>query len=275
MRHRGGAHVDNIKKEMKDFFLQSGPKIETNNNKDFNHNNETNNSNKKTDSFLNLILEENSTEKNNESNDGINIPIQKKNEGFLFQDNLSENTNILKINEKQKEDNISIDKDFFDKKLLKRNELNVNLIYFDLNMKSKENYCCYNNFKVDVVGGFHAIDDLNIFKKYLENLKNKDISFIVICTGTSWKDVIPIYRKFSFIKEVIIFCRHFNYNEHYIKEYPGYVKKVLTNIKNIYEYIKTFGADQYKEGIEKYLNEDKYIFSLDEIKMDKQLQRKK
>ena len=63
---------------MKDFFLQSGPKIETNNNKDFNHNNETNNSNKKTDSFLNLILEENSTEKNNESNDGINIPIQKK-----------------------------------------------------------------------------------------------------------------------------------------------------------------------------------------------------
>ena len=170
---------------MKDFFLQSGPKIETNNNKDFNHNNETNNSNKKTDSFLNLILEENSTEKNNESNDGINIPIQKKNEGFLFQDNLSENTNILKINEKQKEDNISIDKDFFDKKLLKRNELNVNLIYFDLNMKSKENYCCYNNFKVDVVGGFHAIDDLNIFKKYLENLKNKDISFIVICTGTS------------------------------------------------------------------------------------------
>ena len=49
----------------------------------------------------------------------------------------------------------------FDFKLLKRDELNVNLIHFDKNMTSKENYKYYNYFKVNVVGGFQAIDDIN------------------------------------------------------------------------------------------------------------------
>ena len=49
----------------------------------------------------------------------------------------------------------------FDFKLLKRDELNVNLIHFDKNMTNKENYIYYNKFKVDVVGGFQAVDDIN------------------------------------------------------------------------------------------------------------------
>ena len=140
-------------------------------------------------------------------------------------------------------------------------------------MTNKENYIYFNDFKVDVVGGFHAIDDLNILEKYLEEIKDKDIPFIIISSGTSGKEVISICSKFSFIKEVIIFCKHYNHNEHYIKEYPNYVKKVFTDIKQVYRYIKTFGEDKYKEGAKKYLNEDKYIFSSDEINMDKQLEQ--
>ena len=34
-------------------------------------------------------------------------------------------------------------------------------------MTNQENYFYFNKFKVDVVGGFHAIDDLDILKKYL------------------------------------------------------------------------------------------------------------
>ena len=109
-------------------------------------------------------------------------------------------------------------------------------------MTSKENYLYYNNFKVDVVGGYHAIDDLEIFKNYLESLKKKDIPFIVVSSGSSAKDIIPICQKYSFIKEVIIFCRKYEYNEHYLKEYPGYVKQILTSIKSVYKYIKTFGV---------------------------------
>ena len=140
-------------------------------------------------------------------------------------------------------------------------------------MTNKENYIYFNDFKVDVVGGFYAIDDLDILDNYLKKIKDKDIPFIVISSGSSGKDVISICKKYDFVKEIIIFCRNYKYNEHYINEYPGYVKKVFTNIKKVYEYIKTFGEEEYKEGIEKLLKENKYIFSHDEINMDRQLQQ--
>ena len=45
-------------------------------------------------------------------------------------------------------------------------------------MTSKENYLYYNNFKVDVVGGYHEIDDLDFLKNYLESLNKKDIPYL-------------------------------------------------------------------------------------------------
>ena len=136
-------------------------------------------------------------------------------------------------------------------------------------MTNKENYNYYNKLKIDVVGGFHAIDDLNILKDFLESIKSKNISFIIISSGTSGKDVIEICQKYSFVKEVIIFCSNYSYNEHYIKDYPNYVKKVLTSLKSVYEYIKTFSNIIQNEDDED--NENKYIFSKDEINMDRQL----
>jgi len=67
-------------------------------------------------------------------------------------------------------------------------------------------------------------------------------------------------KKYSYIKEVIIFCQNYQYNKHYIDEYPGYVKKVLTKIDQIYEYIRSF-KDEYKSGIEKYMEGYQYISS--------------
>ena len=118
----------------------------------------------------------------------------------------------------------------FDLSLVKRNELNVNLIHFDKNMRNPENFKYYNDFKIDVVGGFHAMDDLDMFKKYLEVIQKKKIPFIIISSGSSGGDVIPICKKYSFIKEVIIFCGNYEYNKHYMKDYPGYVKKVFIAI---------------------------------------------
>ena len=61
----------------------------------------------------------------------------------------------------------------FDMNLIKRDELLLNLIHFDFNMTNEENYKYFNNFKVDVVGGFYAMDDINIFIKFLQKfLKN-------------------------------------------------------------------------------------------------------
>ena len=169
-------------------------------------------------------------------------------------------------------DNIKNESDYnigFDLSLIKRDELNVNLIHFDKNMTNSENYGYFNNFNVDVVGGFYAIDDIDIFRKYLEKIKR---DFIVVCSGSAAKDIIPICKNYSNIKEVIIFCMNRSYHEHYIKDYPGFVKKVLTSIDSVYEYIKSFG-DKYKDRIdldnslEKY---EKYHFSSDDISMKRQ-----
>ena len=163
------------------------------------------------------------------------------------------------------------DKDIgFDLSLLKRNELYVNLIHFDLNIRNSENYKYYNNFKVDVVGGFQAIDNLDLLQRYLEAIQSKDIPFIVISSGSSGKDVIQICKKFPFVKEVIIFCRNYKYNEHYIKENQGYVKKVLTSIKDVYKYIKTFGSDKSKLSKK---DSDHFVFSYEQIKMNNQLEQ--
>ena len=313
LRQRGGGPVDNIKNEMSNFFIKDskkkiGQNCFLNEKKNFENENESLNEineNKEENKGFSSIISSKKTITNNDKKENDNSKKQNKEEkkGFfsrIFSKKTKANSDTKEnslINNNSKiifdkninfnyeqtgenkdkiinDENINFDKDEFYKKYLKRDELNVNLIYFDLNMKNKENYRYFNKLKVDVVGGFHAIDNLDILENYLEKIKEKDIPFIIISSGTSGKDVISICKKYSFIKEVIIFCKNLNYNEHYISEYPEYVKKVLTNIKQVYEYIKTFQKDQSKNGMEnKLLHEDKYVFSSDEIKMDKQLQQ--
>ena len=153
--------------------------------------------------------------------------------------------------------------------LIKRDELNINLIHFDLNMTNGENYRYFNNFKVDVVGGFHAMDNVNIFKKFCQKIAEKNIPFVVVSSGSSGKDIISICKKYNFIKEVIIFWMNYEYNKHYITDYPGYINKVTTSISELYEYLKTF----YGLGLCHECNQCPYQFEDYQIKMDKQIQQ--
>jgi len=156
----------------------------------------------------------------------------------------------------------------FDMNLIKRNELNINLIHFDLNMTNGENYKYFNNFKVNVVGGFHAMDDITIFKKLLKKVSEKDIPFIVVSSGSSGKDIIPICQQYYIVKEVIIFCMDYEHNKHYINEYPGYVNKVVTSINELYQYLKIF-----EEGKScPVCHQCSYQFHECDILMDRQIQ---
>jgi len=209
--------------------------------------------------------EDDEKEKENEKKEEKIFESQKKEVFYDF--DKANVVNECYIDKVKDEENKDIG---FDLSLLKRDELNVNLIQFDLNLCNNENFRYYNNFKVDVVGGFQAIDNLDLLERYLEAIKIKKIPFIVISSGSSGKDVIPICKKFSFVKEVIIFCRSYKYNEHYLKEYPNYVKKVLTSIKDVYKYIKTFDYDNSKLNKKKL---DHFVFSYDQIEMNKQLEQ--
>ena len=113
-----------------------------------------------------------------------------------YESDISKIANECYIDKLVKENNKDIG---FDLSLLKRNELYVNLIYFDINISNRENYRYYNNFNIDVVGGFQGIDKLDILERYLEALKIKEIPFIVISSGSSGKDIIPICKKYFLI----------------------------------------------------------------------------
>ena len=95
-----------------------------------------------------------------EDGDSVNCSLSSIGGGFI--DNLKEESK----NEIAK-------KIGFDMNLIQREELNINLIHFDANMTDEENYEYFNNFKVDVVGGFHTMDDINIFKKLLVKYQRK------------------------------------------------------------------------------------------------------
>ena len=161
----------------------------------------------------------------------------------------------------------------FDFSLLKRNELNVNLIHFDKNMSNNENYKYYNYFKVNVVGGFQAVDDINFLIGYLEVIKDKKIPYIVISSGSSANEVIPICQKYSFVKEIIIFCGNYQKYKHYIKDYKNYVKKVFTSFKDVCDYIQSFPLDTYREGIKNFIKSDSFLFTYEDIQMDKQFEQ--
>ena len=182
----------------------------------------------------------------------LNLALKKK---VNYDDNLKD----CMITFFDEENNKQLEVTEYIKNYLKENQLNVNLIHFDLNINNKANYIYYNKFNIDVIGDFKAINELSILLEYLNKIRCKNIPYIIISSGSSGNDVISICYKYQFIKEIIIFCRNYKHNEHYIKEYPGYVNKVLTSARQVYEYIKTFG-DEYKDGIQKYMQEYKYIF---------------
>ena len=162
----------------------------------------------------------------------------------------------------------------FDISLLKMDQLYINLIYFDLNLTKGEQYKYFSNFQLDVIGGFYAMDDLYIFEEYLKELKKINIPFIVISSGSSGKDIISICKIYSFIKEIIIFCRNYEYNKHYIQEYPGYVNKVFTDINSVYDYLRSFSPQKYKKEneIEEFQKNKHFIFSQEDIIMSKKLE---
>ena len=62
---------------------------------------------------------------------------------------------------------------------------------------------------------------------------------------------------------------NYEYNKHYIDEYPGYVKKVITNISELYNYLKTFYGNVECRGCHPNIP---YQFRDPEIQMDKQIQ---
>lgn len=144
-RLRGGATIDNIKDEVSNFFLNK-PKNEFSINKN------------KDDNEVNIIFEKEekniSAKKFEKGDDKKTLPNiisfnddkELKNENIINIQNKEEQNDLLstfvviekdEFNDNAK-NNLPIDENDFNTNYLKRVELHVNLIYFDLNMTNKD-----------------------------------------------------------------------------------------------------------------------------------------
>ena len=137
----------------------------------------------------------------------------------------------------------------------------LNLIHYDENMKNSENIDYYKRFKLNVVGGFHGIDNFEIFKQYMEAMKKNPnkIHYVLVTSGSASAKILSYCHDFEFINEIIIFCM---YLEKYEKMYDK-----NTELGKKYYKLKLISADYSK--VEDYLSEKK--FDKAEIDMDKQL----
>ena len=137
----------------------------------------------------------------------------------------------------------------------------LNLIHYDENMKNSENIDYYKRFKLNVVGGFHGIDNFEIFKQYMEAMKKNPnkIHYVLVTSGSASAKILSYCHDFEFINEIIIFCM---YLEKYTKMYDK-----NTELGKKYYKLKLISADYSK--VEDYLSEKK--FDKAEIDMDKQL----
>ena len=138
----------------------------------------------------------------------------------------------------------------------------LNLIHYDENLKNPENLnFYYKPTKLNVVGGYHGIDDFEIFKKYMEKIKNNPnkIHYILITSGSASEKIMKYCNDFEFIKEIIIFCLK-------CSEYKKVYDKNTEMGKKFYK-LKLISSD-YSQ-VEDYLSKIKFDDS--EISDDKQL----
>ena len=128
-------------------------------------------------------------------------------------------------------------------------------------MKNSENIDYYKRFKLNVVGGFHGINNFDIFKQYMEEMKKNPnkIHYVLVTSGSASAKILSYCHDFEFINEIIIFCM---YLEKYTKMYDK-----NTELGKKYYKLKLITASY--SIVEDYLSKIK--FDKSEIDMDKQL----
>lgn len=158
--------------------------------------------------------------------------------------------------------------------LKNREELKINLLYYDERITlSNDSYDYYKKFKVNVVGGFYASDEIDIFQMYLDKMKEeKDIPPYVVATYQKYfEKIYEICKKYKFIKEIIIINRTKQRFEEYLKKYKDLLKYIAKNYDDLIDYLKKMGDMTSKWNSFLRLFSSSRIFTSNEIQMERQL----
>ena len=135
----------------------------------------------------------------------------------------------------------------------------INLIFFYEEM-SNENKNIYNRLKLQVLGGFFGVKKIDILKKLFQKLEEENASFILITTGSSFKNIKELCDEYNFIKHVIIFCMDTKtYKEKYNSKQK--VDLITNDITEINDYLKNKSDNDpdYDKRIKKLISHNPLI----------------
>ena len=180
-------------------------------------------------------------------------------------------------------DNIKDEKDleigFDPDELLKnREELKINLIYFDDKItKSNDSYDYYKKFKVNVVGGFYASDEIDIFRKYLKEINNlnnnlkKIPPYIIVTYPNNFEEIYNICENYKFVKRIVLINPKKQQYAHYLKTHKKLLRYIASSYEDLCKYLKQIGILTSKWNSILSLFNSNRIFTSKDIQMDRQL----
>ena len=155
---------------------------------------------------------------------------------IISETNKDEGSNAQNIIEKEEKLNNIVSKEA-EKKSLKKEEKNniikkydLNLIYYDENLKTKENSDNCTFFDMNINGTFYGCHYFELFKIVCKKIKNTKKEFILISSGSCSEKVFENCSNIKSIREYYIYCFDVDKYKPLMEKYPK-----LKRIYDIFE----------------------------------------
>ena len=122
---------------------------------------------------------------------------------------------------------------------VKKGEFNVNLIYYDKNLRNN-NMKYYRYFSINVIGSYYTFDDYDMLKLLISKIKEMSFPpcYILMMPESESEQILKEFNDLDFIIEFIIFYQ----NEkviNFLKEKYNKITLVTNEFTKITEYLKT------------------------------------
>ena len=122
---------------------------------------------------------------------------------------------------------------------VKKGELYINLIHYDIDLKNKQNIKYYRYFSVDTVGGYYPFDEFDMLKTFISKLNELSFkcSYILMISGNEIEKILEEFHKYDFLIEFIIFKKKDDYD--YLNNKYNKIKIITNEFSKIRKYLQS------------------------------------
>ena len=165
---------------------------------------------------------------------GYNNNININNNTFI-NNNIFDSNNIIHLNKNTEQQlkqlclNINIDFNYQHSSIMK---YYLNIIYYDENLKTPENYYNCAFFQMNTKGTFYGCHSFELFRNICDKIKDTQKEFVLISSGRGANQIFNYCYDIEEIREYFIYCNYTS-NYEYLKEKYPKLKKIFNNFDDL------------------------------------------